>query len=146
MAVSTVAVDTLRMTATLTRLLRFVDQSLRSRVDESVGLTELGVLGTIQRGIELPSAIARAMRVDPARVTRVVDLLVRRGYLRRGVDTVDRRRCPLSLTARGEKCLERGRRTVTEVMESVLGRLPKDQQAGLVTTLDLLQTVLEDLK
>jgi MarR family transcriptional regulator, organic hydroperoxide resistance regulator len=138
-------VDAIRITATLTRLLRFVDQELRCAVDEQLGVTELGVLGSVERGVELPSAVARSLRLDPGRVTRVVDLLVRRGYVDRGVDIQDRRRCPLTLTVEGHAQLDEGRSVVTRAMETVIGRLPTPDQENLVSGLDSLRAVLDEL-
>ena len=128
-------VDALRITATLTRLLRFVDQELRYAVDEQLGVTELGVLGSVER----------SLRLDPARVTRVVDLLVRRGYVDRGVDIQDRRRSPLTLTVEGHAQLDEGRSVVTRAMETVIGRLPTPDQENLVSGLDSLRAVLDEL-
>ena len=138
-------VDSIRITATLTRLLRLVDERLRLSADDQVGLTELGVLGAIESGIELPSAIARLMRLDPGRVTRVVDLLVKQGYIKRGVDAHDRRRCPLSLTVEGNDRLRDGRAIVTATMGSVVGKLEDDHRDNLISALDNLRAVLDEL-
>lgn len=138
-------VDALRVTGTLTQLVRHVDGRLRSSVDDNLGVTELGVLGSIDRGIELPSAIARAMKLDPARVTRIVDGLERRGYIKRGVDREDRRRCPLSVTPDGRGVLEHGREVVSCTMDSIIARLPTEQQDGLIDAMDSIRTILDEV-
>lgn len=138
-----VAVDALRITGTLTQLVRHVDERLRLLVDETLGITELGVLGTIDKGTELPSAVARLMRLDPGRVTRIVDGFERRGYIVRGIDREDRRRCPLSITSDGRRILNQGRGVVGSAMEAIISQLPGAQQDGLMNALDSIRTILD---
>src|SRR5947209_19062295 len=102
--------DALSTARTYVRLVRLLEQQTRSELNEEpLTLTEMGVLGQIERGQTLPSMIARALALDPARVTRITDHLFALGYVQREADPEDRRRCPLRLTAEGTERLERGR-------------------------------------
>lgn len=138
-------IDSLHLTGTLVRIVRFADRGLRAGLTEDLGVNELGVLGTIDKGIDLPSAIARSLRLDPARVTRVTDHLVQQGLIERGADATDRRRCPLSLTSAGKKRLTQGRAVLTQSMLSLLDSVSPEQRNHLVGGLNQLRDVLDRL-
>ncbi|HEV3309682.1 MAG TPA: MarR family winged helix-turn-helix transcriptional regulator [Chloroflexota bacterium] len=131
------------MTGTLVRLLRVSDRAVRVGIEDDVGITELGVLATIQQGIELPSVIARTVSLDPARVTRIVDVLARRGYVERGADADDRRRCPLRLTTAGRERLDTGRAALSTSMIDVIGRLPTAKQSQLTDAVERIRVILD---
>ncbi len=59
---------------------------------------QLWTLLAIRQGARQPAEIARAMGVDPAAVTRLVDQLVRKGYVRRSRGGDDRRALFVELT------------------------------------------------
>lgn len=70
-----------------------------------------------------PSAISDRSSVDPDKITRAVDRLVRRGFVSRRLDETDRRRVVLTLTARGRKVhdeIDRVRRILEQKFLSVL--------------------------
>ena len=46
--------------------------------------------------------IAKRMRLSPSRLTRVMDGLVKKGYMKRKIDNSDRRNMKLSLSRRGK--------------------------------------------
>jgi DNA-binding MarR family transcriptional regulator len=133
------------MAGTLIRTMRFVDDRVRRDSPDSLGVTELGVLGHIERGVDLPSGLARALRIDPSKVTRIVDQLVGHGYVERGIDSQDRRRCPLTLTDIGKSRLSEGRNTVKRTMDTLLERLPAGERDRLSDTLEHLREVLDQL-
>lgn len=137
--------DSIRMAGTLIRALRFIDDRMRSHDSDSLGVSELGILGQIERGVDLPSGLARSLRIDPSKITRMVDHLVSHGYVERGFDALDRRRCPLSLTAAGKTRLEQGRIAVEATMDILLERLPRDDQERLAGALDRLRDVLDQM-
>ena len=114
-----------------------------STLQEDLGITEVSVLGSIDRGIALPSAISRDLHLDPGRVTRIVDLLVRLDYVQRGYDLEDRRRCPLSLTPTGWASLNTARRSIAGAIESIVDQLLSQDRQGLVDGLEAVRGVLE---
>jgi DNA-binding MarR family transcriptional regulator len=70
-----------------------------------------------------PSSIAERTSVDPDKVTRAVDRLVDKGLVARKVDSRDRRRIVLTLTARGRRVyaeVDQIRRVIEEKFLSVL--------------------------
>ena len=127
------APDALYYAGTLVRLVRALDQQLRAATGpDPLTTTELGVLGQIDHGIDLPSLLARTLRLDPARVTHVADRLVARGYIVRAVDPRDRRCWRLHLTPLGRQRLEEGRADVRAAMEALLGGLTEEERTGLL--------------
>jgi DNA-binding MarR family transcriptional regulator len=133
------------MAGTLIRTMRYVDDGVRQNAPDSLGVTDLGILGHIERGVDLPSGLARALRIDPSKVTRMVDQLVGHGYVERGVDSHDRRRCPLALTASGKSRLSEGRKVVQATMDTLLDKLPPGDRDRLADTLDHLRDVLDQM-
>jgi DNA-binding MarR family transcriptional regulator len=133
------------MAGTLIRTMRFIDDAVRQQAEDSLGVAELGILGQIERGVDLPSGLARSLRIDPSKITRMVDHLVVRGYVRRGFDSHDRRRCPLSVTAEGRARLTEGRTAVEATMDMLLESLPPGDRASLAVTLDHLRDALDRL-
>lgn len=124
--------DALSTARTFIRLVRLLEQQQRHDAgSEPLTLTEMGVLGQIDRGQALPSTIARALALDPARVTRITDHLYGLGYVQREADPDDRRRCPLSITESGAERLERGRFHFSEAMTTILRGLTEEERIGL---------------
>jgi DNA-binding MarR family transcriptional regulator len=137
------AIDPLRAAGVLVRLTRMLDQHLRAlEREDGLSLAEMGVLGEISRGTHLPSAIARAARLDPARVTRVVERLVTLGLVTREAGTRDRRQSLLALTPAGATRLEQGRTDLREAMAVLLDALTPQQRTALAVALDGVQAVL----
>lgn len=136
--------DALRGAGTLLLLVRALEQDLRTAGgSDPLNLTELGVLGQIERGANLPSLVARALQLDPARVTHISDRLVTQGYIVRTVDPSDRRRWRLDLTERGRERLEEGRNAVQLAMETLLAQLAAPDRHALQQGLGAVRELLD---
>ncbi|GAC1633752.1 MAG: hypothetical protein NVS4B2_19790 [Chloroflexota bacterium] len=134
----------MRLAGTAVRLTRVLDQRVRQlRVADAINLAELGILGQIDRGLDLPSVLARELHLDPPRVTRMNDHLVCLGYVRREADPLDRRLCRLQLTEAGRKRLAEGRSELTDIMSALLGGLSPEERAGLEIGLQGVRRVLD---
>src|SRR4051812_2371262 len=86
-----------------------------------------------------PSSIAERTSVDPDKVTRAVDRLVHKGFVARKVDSEDRRRIVLRLTARGRRVYEELDHIRRKIEEKFLSVLSKDELRGFNATLDKLE-------
>lgn len=136
--------DALRIAGTLILFRRLLDQQLRQDRDEQpLSMAELNVLGQIDRGNGLPSAIARAMALDPPRVTRITDHLVALGYVTRAEDAADRRRCVLQLTNAGRDRVEAGRAQIAAIVTSLLDGLSPAEREGLVRGLQAVRNLMD---
>jgi DNA-binding MarR family transcriptional regulator len=141
---SSPAADALRQAGTLVLLVRALDQQLRAGMEpDALSLAELGVLGQVVRGVDLPSQVARALRLDRARVTHLVDRLVECGALTRSLDAQDRRCWRLQITEQGAHLLAEGRATVKAAMEALLGGLAEEERAGLTLGLTGARRLLD---
>jgi DNA-binding MarR family transcriptional regulator len=139
------ATDALRTAGTLILLARFIEADLRrDGFGDGLGLPEVGVLGQVDRGVQTPSAVARVLRIDPGRVTRVTDRLVGLGLLAREGDPEDRRRCLLRLTEKGRERVMRARADVSGSMRRVLDTLTPDEYAGLTAGLEAARRFIEE--
>jgi len=136
--------DTLRQVGTLVLLVRVFDMQLRSTPhNDPLTMAELSVLGQVDRGIDLSSQLARALRLDPARVTHITDRLVTKGYLARRGDPEDRRRWRLALTEQGTERLIQGRSDTRSAMESLLEHLTDSERTGLLHGLAGMRRILD---
>jgi DNA-binding MarR family transcriptional regulator len=80
---------------------------------------------------------------DAFKVTRAIELLVRRGLIRRDVDKSDRRRASLRLTADGRKIYKDIEKFVVRVERELTAALDAGELASLRQTLDKLDQQLE---
>ncbi|MGH2347621.1 MAG: MarR family winged helix-turn-helix transcriptional regulator [Chloroflexota bacterium] len=137
--------DALWQVGTMLRLLRALDQQLRVTAPDAASLVELSVLSRIVHGIDLPSQVARALRMDPARVTHVVDRLVSIGALTRTIDPADRRCWRLGLTESGMAYLAEGKASMRAALEVLLAGLADDERAAFSAGLVGVRRVLDEL-
>ncbi len=80
---------------------------------------------------------------DAFKVARAIELLVRRGLIRRDVDEQDRRRASLSLTAEGRKIYKDIEGFTIRVERELTATLDQNELAMLRKTLDKLDRQLE---
>ena len=139
------AYDALWQVGAMLHLLRALDQHLRSAGPDAASLAEVSVLSRVAQGFELPSQVARALRMDPALVTHLVDRLVTIGALTRTVDPTDRRRWRLGLTEIGQTYLDVGKESIRSVLETLLVGLTDDERAAFSAGLVGVRRVLDEL-
>lgn len=83
--------------------------------------------------------VAKFVSLDPDKVTRTVDQLVKQGYILRRQDKVDRRRISLSLSARGRKVHDEIEQVRCALEIEFLSVLDRSELSGLYATLDKLE-------
>jgi DNA-binding MarR family transcriptional regulator len=91
--------------------------------------SEAAVLGRVGRqGPMTPGQLAKSEHVQPPSMTRIIERLEGRGYLRRDPDPADRRQVLVSRTAEGEAFVERSRAVRTAWLTAQVAKLdPADQ-------------------
>jgi DNA-binding MarR family transcriptional regulator len=100
--------------------------------ESGLTLPQYRVLGLLDGGPAVSSAIARRLAVRPPSVTGVVDGLVARGLVARTNDPGDRRMVSLELTAEGRDVLDRCDAAVDERLERIAGHLSdRDRQRAV---------------
>ena len=104
----------------------------------SVGLTPalFGVLNFLShRGAAIQLEIAGAMGIDPSALVSLIDELESAGLAKRRPHPDDRRAREVTLTPKGRRTLERGRRMASEVEDEVLQGLTASERRELVRLL-----------
>jgi DNA-binding MarR family transcriptional regulator len=105
---------------------------------ETVGLTPalfglLNILGTRNGAIQ--QALGAAMGVDPSTMVSLIDQLESAGLAKRRPCPTDRRAREVTITPKGRRLLEKGRRMALQVEDEVLGGLTPPERRELLTLL-----------
>jgi DNA-binding MarR family transcriptional regulator len=86
-------------------------------------------------------AIAAAIEIPPSRMVALVDELEQRGLVERRPDPEDRRVRALFLTAKGKRCLARGRKIAADHEEELTAGMTTVDRKRLVA---LLQKIVDE--
>ena len=90
--------------------------------------------------------LAEQLGLDTSTVSRVADVLVRDGLLRRSRDEKgDRRRVFVSLSARGRALATKLESCADAYCERILERIPAGRREDVMQALDILVTAIDDL-
>jgi len=86
-------------------------------------------------------AIAAAIEIPPSRMVALVDELEQRGLVERRPEPDDRRVRALFLTAKGKRCLQRGRKIATQHEQELTEGMSDTDRKRLVA---LLQKIVDE--
>jgi DNA-binding MarR family transcriptional regulator len=121
-------------------LMRFVRRQMRSRRSEGLSVPQFRTLVQVRR---CPSAglssIAEVLGSSPPTVCRIVNGLVRKGYIRRQTSCSDRRCVTLQLTTRGRQAIDTAWAGTQQVLAARLSTLSGKQLVSMKTSLDALE-------
>jgi DNA-binding MarR family transcriptional regulator len=99
-----------------------------------------------QEGAKTVRELANGLGLDTSTVTRVVDVLVRDGLLRRARDEKrDRRRVFVSLTERGHRLAKQLEACSDAYCERILTRIPRDRREDVLHALRVLVDAIDEL-
>lgn len=129
-------IDAARLRVAVLRLSR------RLRKHDLAGLTpsQLSTLSYVfTSGPVRLGDLAAAERIAPSTLTRLVNVLEDRGYLRRQPAPDDARAALVTLTDNGRAALERIRAEGTSTLAEILRSLPPDQLAAIDAALPALE-------
>lgn len=137
-----------RATRTANRVHSLAIHLLRqvAQVDREMGLTpeRASVLSVLTfGGPRTIGRLARAERVSPPAITRIVDALEASGLVERNRDHPDRRVVTVAVTPAGRRLMERGRARRVETLAERLRRLPKDDLRMLEMAAGVLEQLVE---
>lgn len=129
-------IDAARLRVAVLRLAR------RLRKHDLAGLTpsQLSTLASVgQSGPVRLGDLAATERIAPSTLTRLISVLEGLGYVRRDAAPGDARAYLVSVTAEGQRVLERLRQEATSLLTDILLTLPPDQLAALAAALPALE-------
>jgi DNA-binding MarR family transcriptional regulator len=127
------------------RLGNFIAQMYASRHD--LTMPAWRSLAVIARHQPLTATqLGKLTSSDPYKVTRAIELLVRRGLIRRDNDKTDRRRASLRLTAQGRKIYNDIEKFVVRVERELTSAFDSGELSALRQSLDKLDRQLEQIR
>lgn len=112
------------------------------RSGQNLEMSQWSTLRRIGRSPCTMSELARHKGVGLPTISKSVEMLVRRGWVERWVDTSDRRQTMVRLTASGRKVLADCRVALEEFLDRRLASLSKPQRDTLDASLQLVRQAL----
>ena len=128
----------------ITRLIALAVESPTASPDESLTLAQARALRRLGRRPRLAGELARELQVSAATVSELIDALVRRGLVERGVAAGDRRQLPLRLTSAGERAAEAAHGRALAALESLLADLSPANSQALAESLGAVRARLDE--
>jgi DNA-binding MarR family transcriptional regulator len=114
------------------------------RTDETLGLTQLSALASLDRyGPLSPTALAEQERVQPPSMTRVIAALEGRGFVEREAHPSDRRQSVIAITGSGKRLVEEDRKRRQAWLARLIDELDDSQRAHLIEVVPILQRLAE---
>jgi DNA-binding MarR family transcriptional regulator len=87
--------------------------------------------------------IAKRMNLSPSRLTRIVDGLVKKGYMQRMIDPDDRRNMKLSLSRRGKMLTTKLEKAYVDIHHEILQDIDTSQHEPLIVAMENLLGAIE---
>lgn len=130
-----------RLRLALTRLSR----RLRQRADTGATPSQLSALSTLDRRGPLPlGELASAEGIGPSSLTRIVAALETAELVERSPHPDDRRVALVTISAKGRRLLDNGRRRGNAYLAGRFGALDPAEVATLEAAVPVLERLLED--
>lgn len=138
--------DAQALNAAVANLVRVYQSRDRDRICcHDISITQCHALEVlVERGPSRSQALANALRLDKSTTTRVVDALVRKGYVERQADVDDARAVSLRVTREGRKLYERIDRELIEQQVDLLRDLDAEARAGATRVINALAHAAQD--
>ena len=87
--------------------------------------------------------IAERMNLSPSRVTRIMDGLVKKGYMQREINKGDRRNMKISLSRRGKILTNKLNKAFIDLHSEILQDIEVAQHEPLITAMEHFQLAIE---
>jgi len=87
--------------------------------------------------------IAERMNLSPSRITRIMDGLVKKGYMQRRIDKDDKRNLKVSLSRRGKNLTNKLNDALIEIHQEILQNIDTSQHKSLITNMEHLHSAVE---
>lgn len=101
--------------------------------DKELSLTErMALLLIFQQKEMLPSQLASAANLSGQLSSKVINNLVKLGYVEKRLSPGDRRKCFITITVKGEQRLEASKQKASEWFLSLVEKTLNDSEIGLL--------------
>ncbi len=135
-----------QIVTTLPRMFKTVMRQAREaetvEPGRDAGDSQAWVLHALCKGPQMTSALARRFNVADPTMTRIIDGLVKRGYVERHPDATDRRRIFLTLTEPGARVGEQVHEQFRDALARFLTPLESSQLEEITRAFRHLQSLL----
>ena len=120
-----------------------VVQSIREEMRQGRGdhltVAQFRVLAAISRGLCHNKSIGDVLGVSEAAVSRMIEMLVQEGWVKKGTSKIDKRQCVLSLTGEGQTFFNSIKKAALKRMQNKLSGLSIQEQSVVIQGLEVLQ-------
>jgi len=136
--------DYIELARAVLQLSRHLTRTFDEALGPAYGLAtkDYLVLRVVASGEVHPGGVAAYLNMPPASVSRVLERLEAKGYLERSVDTADRRRYILTVTAAGERTADAIRDLMRRVLGETYAHVPAKALRAAVEHLNVLNEVI----
>lgn len=87
--------------------------------------------------------IAKRMNLSPSRLTRIIDGLVKKGYMMREIDQEDRRNMKVTLSKKGKALTQKIDKSFVDIHYEILEGIEESQHESLISAMENLQASIE---
>ncbi len=87
--------------------------------------------------------ISKRMKLSPSRLTRIIDTLVEKGYMKREIEQYDRRNMKVFLSRRGKLLTNKLNKAFIDIHKDILEDIDVSQHEPLITAMGHLQSAIE---
>ena len=87
--------------------------------------------------------ISKRMKLSPSRLTRIIDTLVQKGYMKREIEQYDRRNMRVFLSRRGKILTNKLNKAFVDIHNDILKDIDVSQHETLITAMGHLQLAIE---
>lgn len=109
-------------------------------------LPQCGAIETLARmGMQPMNELSRQMGVTISTMTRIVDILVRDGFLVRQENPGDRRKVCIDLTESGRVMAGKLNKCATDYSAAIFNRIPEEKREAVFESLELVIKAIESL-
>ena len=126
------------------KMMGFIRTEMRRHATDQITVPQFRVLLKMSREPAISNkAIAEWLGVSAPTLSRMIATLTRRGLVKRKIDSKDKRLAHLSITASGQKQIERYRQEVQARLNDRVTLLNAVDQKNLLQGLEILQNLFQ---
>ncbi len=125
-----------------------ISRHLAKAYEDQFGITipEWRVIANLWRFAPMTASdVAERSSMDKVKVSRAISKLLKSGLIQREVDALDKRRGPLSLSAKGREVFEKVAPVALEWEAEVTASLTAEECKALTTILNKIQRTLDEV-
>lgn len=126
------------------RIGRAIYEHMNPLLEKTYGLNyrDFLVLAAIGRGVHYPTELAERLKLPRDMTSRVLQTLLRAGFVERAIDAHDSRRTRLEVTPTGKELHAAVQKSVEGFLEPLLAQLGEGRSEQFLTLLETLNDLL----